>query len=181
MLFYQAKQKLFLHSFLICATVKCCNCQYHCQNSVSQSHLWVDSLQNVAVRDVPHSALVGNIVYRMVQRGSGVFISAVDVAEATRVLVSVAERCFLSQDLMYWCGFHTSSVGPCMRMNMPETCVISNDERVSDKITFIALNPLSHSAVLTGIVLKHFSKALNFRVICWYTAFAGTLQHHHSC
>jgi len=56
-------------------------------------------VHNVTVRDVAHSALVGNIVYRMVQRGSGVFISAADVAEATCVLVSVAERCFLSQDL----------------------------------------------------------------------------------
>ena len=47
-----------------------------------------------------------------------------------------------------------------MRMNIsPETCVISNDELVSDKITFIALNPLSHSAVLTGIVLIAYSSA----------------------
>jgi len=67
------------------------------QLSLSHTSEWIACI--MLVRDVAHSVLVGNMVYRMVQRGSGVFISAADVAEATRVLLSVAERCFLSQDL----------------------------------------------------------------------------------
>jgi len=68
------------------------------QRSVSHT---LDSLQNVTIRDVAPSALVDNIVCRMVQRGSGVFISAADVAETTRVLVSVAERCSLAKIYLF--------------------------------------------------------------------------------
>ena len=58
-------------------------------------------------------------------------------------------------------GCHCCSGGPCSFRNMrADTCCSNNDDRRSDKITFMALKPLSHTAVLTGIVSTEFSRGL---------------------
>ena len=76
---------------------------------------------------------------------------------------SFAERCFINHEWTYRSGCQSCSGGSCSFRNMrADTCCSNNDDRRlyrSDKITFMALKPLSHSLVLiAGIVSTEFSR-----------------------
>ena len=78
------------------------------------------------------------------------------------VLGSSAKRWCLFQEITYFVGSQSSTDGPCNLMNIKaDTRSTSNFVRIGVMIKFIWLNPLSHSAVLHGMIFAQFNKGIS--------------------